>query len=231
MKTLVTTIIWDLKLQIRNNILTVAIIIAAIYTGIFYLFNLRGYNDILMALIFSDPAMMGFIFIGALVLFEKGANTLEALVITPIKTWHYLFSKAISLTLIAMIICYSMAFAGHGFRFNYLYFTLATFLTSVLFVLIGFIGVAHIKTFNQYILIIPSFLAPLCLPFLNFFKATDTYLFYIIPSQASLILFEATYENVNAFKITYAIFYLILCIAIAYYFAKKQFTKYIIRGE
>ena len=231
MKTLLTTIYWDLKLQIRNNILTIAIIVAAIYTGIFLIFNLRGYDDVLLALIFSDPAAMGFIFIGVLVLFEKGANTLEALVVTPIKIWQYLFSKAVSLTLIALIICFAIIITGHGIHFNYFYFFLAAFLTSVLFVLIGFIGVAHVRTFNQYILVIPVFLAPVFLPFLNYFGATDTWWFYIIPSQASLVLFNASVEPVSVFDLIYSIIYLIISISVAYYFARKQFIKHIIKGE
>ena len=149
MRTLFTTIWWDLKLQARNNIITIAVIIAALYTGIFYLLNLKGFDDILIALILTDPAFMGFIFIGVIILFEKSANTLEALVVTPIKTWQYIFSKAISLTLIALIICFAMMFAGHGFKLNYIYFTTAATLTSILFVLIGFIGVVKVKSFNQ----------------------------------------------------------------------------------
>ncbi|MBN2521305.1 MAG: ABC transporter permease [Bacteroidales bacterium] len=231
MKTLISTIIWDLKLQVRNNILTIAIFVAAIYTGIFLGFNLKGYDDVLIALIYSDPAFMGFLFIGVLVLFEKSANTLQALVVTPIKTGQYLFSKAISLTLIAMVVCFAMVFAGHGFRFNYLFFSLATFLSSILFVLIGFIGVAHVNTFNQYIIIIPLFLAPAALPFLNFFNATDTYWFYIIPTQASLLLFKAAFTSIPVFDLFYAIVYLLFSIGVAFVFAKKLFIKHIIRGE
>ncbi len=231
MRILINTIIWDLKLQVRNNIFTIAIIVAAIYTGIFLGFKLKGNDDILSALIYSDPAFMGFLFIGVLVLFEKGANTLQALVVTPVKIWHYLFSKAISLTLIALIICFAMAFAGHGFNFNYLYFILGTFLSSVLFVFIGFIGVAKVNTFNQYIVIIPLFLAPIALPFLNFFGATDILWFYIIPTQASLLLFRAAFSQISLFETIYAIIYLCFSIAVTYVIAKRLFIKYVIRGE
>lgn len=228
MKILLSTILWDLKLQIRNNILTVAIVIAVLYTSIFLLLNLKGYDDILAALIFSDPAVMGFLFIGVLVLFEKNANTLEALVVTPAKIWHYLFAKAISLSIIALIICFAMVFAGHGFNLNYGYFILAALLSSILYILIGFIGVARVNSFNQYIIIIPLFLTPIFLPYLNFFNVTDTYLFYIIPTQASLLLFKAAFSEIGVFDIIYSISYLIVCIYISYRLAKKQFIKYII---
>ena len=231
MKILFKTIIWDLKLQVRNNILTVAIIIAAIYVGIFLLLNLKGNDDILIVLIFTDPVMLGFLFMGVLFLFERGSNTLEALVVTPVKIWHYLFSKAISLTLIALIICFAIVFAGHGFSINYINFFLASFLTSILFIFLGFIGVLQIHTFNQYILIIPLFFAPFSLPMLNFFEVTNTYLLYIFPTQASLLLFTASFENIPVFDTIYSVTYLTIWIFVAYFFAHKQFIKKIIRRQ
>src|SRR6056297_2213819 len=103
MKTLFRLTLWDLKIQARNGILTVAVVIAAIYTGIFFLLGLRGNDKILVAIVFADPTFMGFIFTGVLVLFEKSSNTLQALVVTPVKIWQYFFAKAISLSLIALL--------------------------------------------------------------------------------------------------------------------------------
>lgn len=231
MKTLFRTILWDLKLQARNNILTVAIIIAVIYTGLFLVFDLRGHNDILIAIIFSDPTFMGFIFTGVLVLFEKSANTLQALVVTPIKIWQYLFSKAISLTLISLVICFAMIFTAFGFRFNWLYFFLACFLSSVFFIFLGFIGVAKVKTFNQYIIVLPLFLAPLSLPYLNFFGVTDTLWFYLLPTQASFILFKGAFEKISFAETFYAVGYLSVSIWAAFYISKRLFLKHLIREE
>lgn len=231
MKTLFKLIYWDLKIQARNGIITVALVIAVIYTGLFLLFGLKHNDKVLIAILFSDPTFMGFIFTGVLVLFEKNANTLQALVVTPVKIWQYLFSKVISLTLIALIICFAMVFAGHGFRLNYFYFIVATFLSSALFIFLGFIGVAKVKTFNQYIIVIPLFFLPLILPYLNFFEITNTYWFYVLPTQASFILFQAAFERMSAAEMIYAIVYLGFTIAITYYFSKKLFIKHIIRGD
>jgi fluoroquinolone transport system permease protein len=230
MKILFRLIFWDLKLQVRNSILTVAIFIAVFYTAFFLLLGLRGKDDILIALIFSDPTFMGFIFTGVLVLFEKSANTLQAFVVTPIKIWQYLFSKAISLTIITSVICFTMVFASHGFHFNYFWFMVATFLSSILFIFLGFIGVAKVKTFNQYIIVIPLFIAPLSLPYLYFFGVSDSWLFYILPTQGALILFRNAFEKVAVGETIYAVFYLILSIWIAYRISKRLFLKHIVRG-
>lgn len=231
MKALCRMILWDLKLQVRNSILTVSIFIAVFYVALFLLLGLRGKDDILIALIFSDPTFLGFIFTGVLVLFEKSANTLQALIVTPVKIWQYLFSKAISLTIITSIICFAMVFASHGFHFNYFYFLAATFLSSVLFIFLGFIGVAKVKSFNQYIIVIPLFITPLILPYLNFFGFTKTLWFYILPTQASFILFRGAFEKINTGETIYSFVYLLFFIWGTYLISKYLFTKHIVRGE
>lgn len=231
MKTLLRLIFWDLKIQARNGIVIVAIVIAALYTGLFFLLGLRGNDKILVALIFSDPTFMGFIFTGVLVLFEKSSNTLQALVVTPVKIWQYLFAKAVSLSLIALIICFAMVFAGHGFNLNYPSFLAATFLSSVLFIFLGFIGVAKIKTFNQYIIVIPLFIAPMLLPFLNYFEVTNSWWLYLLPTQGSLILFRGAFENISPAEIIYALLYLSFSIGVTYFISKHLFMKHIVKGE
>ena len=231
MITLYRLILWDLKLQVRNSILTVAVFIAVFYVALFLLLGLRGKDDILIALIFSDPTFLGFIFTGVLVLFEKSSNTLQALVVTPVKIWQYLFSKAISLTIITSIICFAMVFASHGFHFNYFYFLTATFLSSVLFIFLGFIGVSKVKTFNQYIIVIPLFITPLILPYLNFFGVTNTLWFYILPTQASFILFQGAFENISLGEVLYAFIYLLFSIWLTYHISKRLFVKYIVQAE
>ena len=231
MKTLFKLVWWDLKIQARNGILTVAIIIAVIYTGLFLLFGLKNNDKALIAILFSDPIFMGYIFTGVLVLLEKNENTLQALVVTPVKIWQYLFSKAISLTVIALIICFAMVFSSHGFQFNYFLFIIAVFLSSVLFIFLGFLGVTRVKTFNQYILVIPFFFLPLVLPFLNFFGITHSFWLYLIPTQASLILFQSAFVPMPFSELIYAVVYLLISVGITYYLSHKLFMKHVIRGE
>ena len=140
MNRLCRTVKWDLLLQIRYRIMTVAIIITAVYTLVFKLLARDGFDEVLVVIIFSDPAMIGFIFIGALVLFEKGSGTIDALIVTPLRKTEYLVSKVISLGLIATVCSLVMAIAGHGWRMNYFLFIYGVSITSSSFTLCGFIG-------------------------------------------------------------------------------------------
>ena len=64
MDKLIQIVWWDLKLLVKYKVLHVALFIALSYIGFFLLFNLKGNEKILSALIFSDPTFMGFLFLG-----------------------------------------------------------------------------------------------------------------------------------------------------------------------
>jgi len=227
-KRLLSAIGWDLRLQVKYQILTVAVVVTILYTLIFKLLVNEEFDAILILLIFTDPAMLGFIFIGALVLFEKGSNTIDALVVTPFKISEYLFAKVISLGLIATACALVMAIAGHGPVFNYPLFIYSVFMSSAVVTLLGFAGVSRIRSFNQYFIIIPQFLAPLALPLLNFFDITDTWILFIIPTQATLKLLWASFHSISTGHMVYSLIYLPIWLILSYYYAAYSFRKHIL---
>jgi fluoroquinolone transport system permease protein len=87
-----------------------------------------------------------------------------------------------------------------------------------------------VQNFNQFILIIPLVLAPVCLPFLSFFGLVDSWLFYLIPSQACLILFKASMNTVASWQLAYALIYLGLCIWGAYFWAIRNYKRRILKN-
>lgn len=228
LKRLLGTVLWDLRLQVKYQILTVAVIVTLLYVLIFKLLVREEFDEILVLLIFTDPAMLGFIFIGALVLFEKSSNTLDALVVTPLRIPEYLFSKAISLGLIATICAMFIALAGHGIRIRYLPFIYSILMTSSIVTLLGFAGASRIRNFNQYIIIIPIFLTPLAFPLLNFFQLTNSWLLYILPTQATLNLLWASFHSISPANMVYSLIYLPVWLLLSYLYAAYSFRKYIL---
>lgn len=199
-----------------------AIGIGALYIALIYILNIPP--NIIALLIFSDPSMMGFIFIGVMVLFEKQAGTSSALVVTPLRPWQYLLSKSVSLTIPALIVSITMTYASRESA-NLLLVIVAVFLTSVLFLLLGFIGAQRVRTFNQYILIIPMFIAPFCIPIIDYFGLWESPLMWIIPTQSSLILLKAAFVEVAVWKQLLSVFILLLSIALAWKWALVEYAK------
>lgn len=212
---------WDVKFFLQYQIIMVAAVIAVLYSLILQL--LPANSDVfLILIIFSDPTFLGFLFIGVIILYEKSANTIQALSVTPVGLTTYILSKAVVLTLIAMLTAVIISISGKGLHFNVFFLMLAVVLSSLLFVFLGMVGVSRVKTFNQYILIIPVFFAPAVIPLLELLDFFTSPLFYIVPTKASLLLFEASYRDIALAELMYAISYLVVWIFFSYRWAYKS---------
>ena len=212
---------WDFILFAKYRIILITAIIAALYT-ILFRFLPEGSEKLVVFIIFSDPTFMGFMFIGAILLFEKSSHTNQVLSILPLRLSDYILSKALVLTIIALTAGLIMIVAGTGFHFNPLIMIIGFTLTSLIFVFLGIAGVARVKTLNQYILILPLFFIPAALPFLDFFGLWESPLFYIIPTQASLLLFEGIHSGISVGNLIYSLSYLTLWVLFSYYFAYRS---------
>ena len=229
MKHFLTALQWDLIRQTRYNIIGIAILVTVLYVLLIVNIKWEYLDKLVIILIFNDPAAMGMMFIGSLVLFEKSDRSLEALAVTPLKSWQYLFAKAFSLTLVALGCSYVMAFAGFGWSFNYLLFGLAVGITSFLFVFLGFYVVSGCQSFNGYIMKLALWLLPVIFPLLNFIEVSDSQLAYLIPVQGAFILLEAAFGKVTSlWEYVYAFSYLLICTLVAFYFAQKAFREKLI---
>lgn len=232
MKALFKTVKWDFIIQARYNIITIAIIISTLY--ILLLKSLPGTNleQLIILLVLSDPVMFGVMFIGVLVLYEKDNNTLNALIVTPLKASQYLWSKAISLTLIAVPIAFAIAIFGFGFNINYLQFLLSVIITSFAFVFLGFVVVSKSKGFNQYIIKFAIFTLPVSIPMLGLFDIMHSDLFYIIPTHATILLLKSTFNyNISLGQLIYSVVYLLVWLIISYKLALRAYRKNLTNGK
>jgi fluoroquinolone transport system permease protein len=159
-----------------------------------------------------------------MVLFEKQSGTTTALVVTPLQPWQYLLSKSISLSLPAVMVSFFMGLASNA-DVNYTLLFLSVILTSVLFLLLGFIGAQRVKTFNQYLIIIPMFLTPLCIPIVDFFGWWKSPLMWIVPTQSSLTLLKGAFNGIEWLELCMSIAILVLAIAIAWRWAVKEYIR------
>ena len=92
----------EITLQWRQGFWLVYFVFTAIY--IIVLLNLPEKSRMLVSLILilTDTTMLGVIFIGALVLLEKQQSVIQSLFVPPLKPAQYIWSKTLSLTLIAV---------------------------------------------------------------------------------------------------------------------------------
>ena len=225
---------WEFTLLSRYKIIHISIL-----SMILYFLTTQAVPDMNKTifhtmLLFFDPAIIGIMFVGALVLFEKSENVLQALVITPMKTDDYLLSKITSLTILSIIsasIFIALLNIFSGIDFNILFLVLGIILTSVMLILLGFILVSRVNSINEYLVaMIIAFLGLLFAPMLHLSGIYENVIFYLWPTQASFILFTGVFNatSLELWETAYGIGYQVIWIGILYFLARKAFHKHIV---
>ena len=226
---------WEFLLLYRYKIIHISILSVVLYfLTTQAVESLKGQTQVHSVLLFFDPAIIGIVFVGALVLFEKSENVLQALIITPMRTDDYLLTKIVSLTILSVIsavIFMTLMGMVNEIKFNIFYLLTGIGLTSVMLILIGIILVSRVQTVNGYMLgMIIGFLGLTFPPLLHLFGLVKNPVFYVWPTQASFILFDGVFNAsvLELWEIVYGIGYQIVWIVALYFFAKKAFYEYII---
>lgn len=110
------------------------------------------FNHMLVpALLFSDAAMIGLLFIAALIFMEKEEGTLLAYLVTPGRVWEYLLSKALNLSLLALLFALILVPLTVGGRANYLHLLAVMLLGSMLVSLFGAWIAVHFENLTQFL--------------------------------------------------------------------------------
>ncbi len=226
---------WEFLLLSRYKIIHISILSVILYfLSTQAVESLKNQTQVHSVLLFFDPALIGIMFVGALVLFEKSENVLQALVITPMKIDDYLLSKIISLTGLAIVsatLFMSLMVVFNGVSFNLFYLVVGIILTSVMLILLGFIIVSRVDSINGYLLgMMIGFIGLTFPPLLQLFGILENPIFYLWPTEASFILFDGVFHaaSLEIWEIVYGIGYQVFWIGVFYFLAKKAFYKHIV---
>ncbi len=226
MKQLVHLLRWDFIQLQRNQMISISLLVATVYLGIFYLLKpLGNLKSVLIVIIFNDPVIMGYLFAGVLLLFEKNQRTLDVLSVVPLSHEAFLWSKALSLSLVATLTALLMVWVGYGWAINYLHFVAAVMGTSVLFVWIGCMIGGRAHGFNSYLMRSIGVLIPTALPLLALFNVWDSPLLYLIPSFPGILLLKASFKTIEPWHYIYSYAYLPLALAFTFFWCKKLFSS------
>lgn len=220
-------IAYDIKLQYRQGFYYAYLVISAFYVVLlrFLPASVRETADILLT--FTDPSMLGFFFIGGLVLLEKGQDIHNTLFVTPYKPEEYILSKTLSLTILSAISSYLIHISEFGFTTNPLLFMLGVVLTSVFFTFAG-MGVAfRCRSLNGFFFLSTMVTFVFLLPISGFLDIWSTPLYYVLPTQGSFILLRSAFEQIPASQILYAVLLLAGWGGLAFLWTRVSFRKFI----
>lgn len=232
MKRLFAAIRNDFRLQWRYGLYYAAAFVSVVWIALLSRIPSRSLALALPFIIFTDLAVIGFYFIAGMIMFEKGEDTLSALVVTPLSFWEYLASKLITLTLLAMAVTFVVVVpASRGQGISPAPLAAGVVLTSLIILLVGFIAAARYDSISSFLLPSQLYLLPLSLPVLHYFGYWQSPVLYLIPTQGSLFLLRGAFTPLESWQVVYSLVYQVVWLIVLARLAHWSYNRYIIAGR
>jgi fluoroquinolone transport system permease protein len=160
---LATLLSLDARLQLRYGIYYAYAMVVAFYVAALTWLGPFLPPQAVGLIIYSDPAVLGFFFLGALMMLEKAEAARSALAMTPISAADYVWSKTLTLTAVAVVAVTIIGALPHG-ETNWPILIAATVLTSIQFIGIGVPIALKFRTVTAYLIGSGGLLLPVVLP-------------------------------------------------------------------
>ena len=231
MKRLSSALQLDLRLQKRYGLYYAGAFVTLVWIVILRQLPAWTLDIAVPFVIFTDLGVIGFYFIAGMLLFEKGEQTLLAIVVSPLRFGEYLTSKLVTLTLLAAVASLVVVVVTYGVGFNLILLMLGVALMSLLALLIGFISVSPFTSISDYIIPSVFYVMVMYLPLIDYFGWWQSWVFYLIPFQGALLLLKGAFWPVETWQIVYAVLYQLLWAVILVRLARWAFDRYIVGNQ
>ena len=189
---------------------------------------------VLPAILLVNMLLATFVFLGGLLLLEKGQGTLESLIVTPLKPSEYLLAKILSLTGLAVMenaaITAIARINGLLSDVDWGWVLIGSAFSGVVYTLLGFLTVIRYNSLNEFLM--PMFLvtALLQLPGLVCFGMPEFLLLYLLPTQGPLLMFQSALEPLPPSTMTYAVLYPSAWILVSFLWGRRAFHRFVTGG-
>lgn len=184
----------DVMLQIRSGFWIAAVFIMLPWLGVLWPLTQERANFVTPAMIFLDISLTGTMLMAGSYFFQRREGSLYALVISPMKTWHWIGSKVVSLTAICMVMCVILVALKSGLSASWGPILLACLCINVQFALLGFLLAVPFEKFTSFLVANSLVFGLLEVPALAFFNI-ETPLYWLWPSHPSLLLLRGAFQG------------------------------------
>ncbi|MEZ4813065.1 MAG: ABC transporter permease [Caldisericia bacterium] len=217
----------DFRLLVRHNLVG-ATVFMTVFWAILFLLALASFpakyvfEYILPIILLTDTSTMGFYFLAGMVLFEKDQNVISGLVVSPLTSGEYIWSKVVSMGLLTALSGGVIAIASvWGRGMNMFWAIVGLFLIAVFYSLVGFISVAKIDNITKYLFVGSLYFVFFNLPILGIYDVWKGFTIYLHPVWPFALLMQAPFVGIEIWQILYSLGYIAISITIAFIFAKN----------
>jgi fluoroquinolone transport system permease protein len=230
---IIHTIIQDIKFQFRYGFYFIYTVMVLFYIVLIGFLPEAWRSNATAIALFSDPAALGFFFIGGILLLEKGEKVLDVLFVSPLEVWEYILAKAASLALISVLAGVIIAVVGLGAKVNIPVLMFSLLIGSILFTFVGVAAGVKARTVNQFMIItIPAETLLSAPPIILLFGVKSIFL-EIMPGSLVLRLFQWCTGTYSAASPVLMLIGLLLWTLPAFYLANRRMKWFLskIGGE
>lgn len=183
----------DTILAWRRGVIGAAGVVALIYVILLRLVPTRVGSVLLPYLVFSDPAALGFFFVGGIVLADRADGTAAAVSVAPVRPFEVLVARIGVLAAIGSLGAIAVA-AGSGLTVEWVSFVPAVVLTALLYTSFGYAVAMQARSVNEYFARATAWSIPLFAPLVVFVVDADWWGLALWPTTASLVLLRGGAE-------------------------------------
>lgn len=185
---LATLLAHDARLQFRYGVYAAYAVVVLFYAAVFYLGGAIMPRWLLALVIATDPSVVGFFFLGGLMLLEKAEAARMALAMAPVTAGEYLIAKTATLTAVALVAVVILGLLVPG-GVDWPVYLIATVAASVQFVGLGALFALRFRTVTGYLIGSAGLMLPIILPGFAAFLDPMPVALSVLPFAATLRLF------------------------------------------
>jgi fluoroquinolone transport system permease protein len=207
MRRLAATVACDARLQHRNGFYWAVGLVVAFWLLLATRLPALQWGLLLPVVVLNNLLITAYFFVGGLVLLEKAEGSLQARMVTPLRSAEYLASKVLTLSVLGLLEnAVVVAAVARGVPRPH-WLAAGTLLAGAMLCLFGFVVVSRYDSVNEYLMPSAAYTTLAMLPVVPYFGIAASPLWYVHPMQAPLLLLRASFAEVPAPLLAYSLAY------------------------
>lgn len=217
----------DIRFQFRHGFYYAYALLTILYIILLRLLPDDLVHPVLTIILFTDICTLGFFFIGAIILLERGQNLTQSLFVTPLRLREYFASKLLSFLLLslasALLIMLGASVGGN----DLIWFAAGAILSALIYTLLGIVFAARARHVNDYFVKTMGIGLVLSLPLFAYLRLFDAGLFQVFPTHATLVLLDVLNNDYALSQKVYSMISLLIWLTVFGLWGYHRFDKYV----
>ncbi len=213
----------DVTFQLKQGFYLVYILLTIIYMLIVHQLPEHMRIVVVPIVIFFDPSIVGFFFIGGIVMLEKTQGILDFLIVTPLRSKEYLMAKAISMAMLAILASCAITLVAYQDEVRWSLLILGIGISALIFTLYGFFVAAKCKSLNAYFIKMIPYMLLIVLPCLLLLVQTPfDWVFSVFPSVAGIRIVYGAFTGMHWLEAGLHLIYLSIITRVCLHIVDKK---------